>query len=98
MRPTTRTLPILAAVALLCGTVPTLAQEPGEAGERRGNQEFIGVDLDNGGVYYNGRNSGRYCLYQTVEVFNRANRAAPLAEILAGWASAARALIADARA
>ncbi len=72
MRPTTRTLPILAAVALLCGTVPTLAQEPGEAGERRGSQEFIGVDLDNGGVYYNGRNSGRYCLYQTVEVFNRA--------------------------
>lgn len=71
MRPTTRPLPILAALALLCGTVPALAQEPGEAGERRGNQEFIGVDLDNGGIYYNGRDSGRYCLYRTVEVFNR---------------------------
>lgn len=43
-----------------------------EAAAPRGNQEFIGIDLDNGGVYYNGRNSGRYCLYRTIDVFNRA--------------------------
>ncbi|RVU15094.1 hypothetical protein [Methylobacterium oryzihabitans] len=49
------------------------AAHPARAEEApRGNQEFIGVDLDNGGVYYDGRNSGRYCLYRTVEVFNRA--------------------------
>jgi hypothetical protein len=33
--------------------------------------EFLGVDLDTGDVYYNGRNSGRYCFYRTVDVFNR---------------------------
>lgn len=37
----------------------------------RSNQEFLGVDLDNGQVYYNGRDSGRFCLYRTVDVFNR---------------------------
>ncbi|MCF4129587.1 hypothetical protein [Methylobacterium sp. SyP6R] len=62
---------ILAAAVLLCCTVPGIAQD-GEAHGSRGNQEFIGVDLDNGGVYFNGRDSGRYCLYRTVEVFNRA--------------------------
>jgi hypothetical protein len=66
-----KTITILAVLGLLCGTVPSLAQEPGEAAEGRGNQEFLGVDLDTGGVYYNGRDSGRYCLYRTVEVFNR---------------------------
>lgn len=61
---------ILALVgAGLLGAAPSaLAQEDAP---RTGNQEFLGVDLDNGGVYYNGRNSGRYCLYRTVEVFNR---------------------------
>lgn len=33
--------------------------------------EFLGVDLDNGDVYYDGRDTGRYCLYRTVDVFNR---------------------------
>jgi hypothetical protein len=28
------------------------------------------VSLDNGAVTYNGRNSGRYCVYRTVEVYN----------------------------
>ncbi|MET7241825.1 hypothetical protein ABZT49_00495 [Methylobacterium sp. EM32] len=65
-----RTITILTVLGLLCGTVPALAQDHDSSGGR-GNQEFIGVDLDNGGVYYNGRNSGRYCVYQTVEVFNR---------------------------
>jgi hypothetical protein len=37
----------------------------------RADAQFIGIDLDNGSIYYNGRNSGRYCLYQTVRVFNR---------------------------
>ncbi|KMO41288.1 hypothetical protein VQ02_05955 [Methylobacterium variabile] len=67
-----RTISILAVVGLLGSAAPALAQQDAaEAAGRRGNQEFIGVDLDNGGVYYNGRNSGRYCLYRTVDVFNR---------------------------
>lgn len=59
---------VLAGAGLLAAAGPALAEETAPP---RGNQEFIGVDLDNGGVYYNGRNSGRYCLYRTVEVFNR---------------------------
>lgn len=59
---------VLAAAGLLAAANPASAQQ---SAPPRGNQEFIGVDLDNGGVYYNGRNSGRYCLYRTVEVFNR---------------------------
>ncbi len=61
---------ILALVgASLLGAAPSAFAQ--EDAPRTGNQEFLGVDLDNGGVYYNGRNSGRYCLYRTVEVFNR---------------------------
>jgi hypothetical protein len=74
-----RTIAILALAGLLGGAVPALAQEAAfkepafreAAPARSGNPEFLGVDLDNGGVYYNGRNSGRYCLYRTVDVFNR---------------------------
>lgn len=58
----------LVGAGLLGATPSAFAQEDAP---RTGNQEFLGVDLDNGGVYYNGRNSGRYCLYRTVEVFNR---------------------------
>ncbi|QRE74894.1 hypothetical protein [Methylobacterium aquaticum] len=61
---------ILTTLALLCSIAPGIALD-GEAHGSRGNQEFIGVDLDTGGVYYNGRDSGRYCLYRTVDVFNR---------------------------
>ena len=53
----------------LLGAVPSAFAE--ETAPQPANQEFLGVDLDNGGVYYNGRNSGRYCVYRTVEVFNR---------------------------
>ncbi|WP_232629927.1 hypothetical protein [Methylobacterium sp. Leaf118] len=66
---------VLAGAGLLGAAGPVLAQEAAfaqEAAPPRGQQEFIGVDLDNGGVTYNGRNSGRYCLYRTVDVFNRA--------------------------
>ena len=70
-----RTIAILTLAGLLGGVGPVFAREPALAGKADlatgGNQEFLGVDLDNGGVYYNGRNSGRYCLYRTVEVFNR---------------------------
>jgi hypothetical protein len=58
---------MLVGAGLLGAAHPALAEEAAP----RGNPEFLGVDLDNGGVYYNGRNSGRYCLYRTVEVFNR---------------------------
>lgn len=64
-----RMIAILTLAGLLGGAAPVLAQEGSKPAG--GNPEFLGVDLDNGGVYYNGRNSGRYCLYRTVEVFNR---------------------------
>ncbi|MCJ2028865.1 acid shock protein [Methylobacterium sp. J-043] len=61
---------ILALVgAGLLGAAPSAFAA--ETAPQPANQEFLGVDLDNGGVYYNGRNSGRYCVYRTVEVFNR---------------------------
>jgi len=61
---------ILALVgAGLLGAAPSAFAE--ETAPQPANQELLGVDLDNGGVYYNGRNSGRYCVYRTVEVFNR---------------------------
>lgn len=66
-----RSISILVLVGLLGGAAPVLAQGTDRAASGGGNQEFLGVDLDNGGVYYNGRNSGRYCVYRTVEVFNR---------------------------
>lgn len=58
---------IAAALAVLAASLPVQAQEPAP----RGQPEFLGIDLDNGGIYYNGRNSGRYCVYRTVDVFNR---------------------------
>ena len=64
-----RMIAILTLAGLLGSVGSVQAQEPGRA--TGGNPEFLGVDLDNGGVYYNGRNSGRYCLYRTVDVFNR---------------------------
>ncbi len=61
---------ILALVgAGLLGAAPSAFAE--ESAPQPAKQEFLGVDLDNGSVYYNGRNSGRYCVYRTVEVFNR---------------------------
>lgn len=54
------------AAAALSFSAPASAQTA-----PRADAQFIGIDLDNGSIYYNGRNSGRYCLYQTVRVFNR---------------------------
>ena len=45
-------------------------QKPGVS---QSDSKFIGIDLDNRRVFYNGRNSGVYCIYQTVPVFNRYN-------------------------
>ncbi|KQQ14600.1 hypothetical protein ASF53_08150 [Methylobacterium sp. Leaf123] len=59
---------VLVSAGLFGAAPSALAQE---TAPQPANQEFLGVDLDNGGVYYNGRNSGRYCVYRTVEVFNR---------------------------
>ncbi len=53
-------------IAVLALGLVQLSAQPGRAGDR-----FLGIDADNGNVYYNGRNSGRYCVYRTVEVFNR---------------------------
>ncbi|GEL43759.1 hypothetical protein MEX01_43500 [Methylorubrum extorquens] len=64
-----RALVLGAVVAGACAgaALPALAQEAGG----RARPEFLGIDLDNGSVYYNGRNSGRYCTYRTVERYNR---------------------------
>jgi hypothetical protein len=64
----------LAGLAIF--SAPALAQRDGPAenpGISQSDQKFLGIDLDNRTVYYNGRNSGVYCLYQTVPVFNRYN-------------------------
>lgn len=67
---TKTTLLALAALSLLGAAQPVFAQEGASVG-RSGQKEFLGIDLDNGGVYYNGYNSGRYCVYRTVDVYNR---------------------------
>ena len=71
---TSKLLSAWAGACLIGAATPALAAETftAETGATSvANQEFLGVDLDNGDVYYNGRNSGRYCLYRTVEVYNR---------------------------
>ncbi len=57
---------ILAAALAAGFAAPAGAQQQPETGR----PEFLGIDLDNGAVTYNGRNSGRYCVYRTVEVYN----------------------------
>lgn len=61
-----------AALALALGLA--LASGAAQAGDgappQAAQPQFLGIDLDNGSVYYNGRNSGRYCVYRTVEVYN----------------------------
>jgi hypothetical protein len=57
-------------------SAPALAQSetPVQApGMSQSDQKFLGIDLDNRTVHYNGRNSGVYCIYQTVPVYNRYN-------------------------
>jgi hypothetical protein len=47
---------------------------PAFAGDRtlqqRNDPKFLGIDLDNGTVYYNGRNTGNFCIYRTIAVYN----------------------------
>jgi hypothetical protein len=65
-----------AALIGLCAVVgPAFAQDsaPSDPGAQQSDQKFLGIDLDNRTVYYNGRNSGVYCIYQTVPVYNRYN-------------------------
>ena len=52
--------------ALSLAAAPAFAQ-----GGKKGKDEFLGVDLDTGRTYYDGRNDGKYCLYKTVRRFNR---------------------------
>ena len=70
----TRIMMAIVAAAFLGAATPAAADEGSADGPGAGGatKEFLGIDLDTGGVYYNGRNSGRYCVYRTVEVFNRA--------------------------
>jgi hypothetical protein len=54
-------------IGLAAAAAPAAAQEEPA---KKANPQFLGIDLDNGSVYYNGRNSGVYCLYRTARVFN----------------------------
>jgi hypothetical protein len=67
-------LSAIASPALAQGTDSGLndlrSQKPGVS---QSDSKFIGIDLDNRRVFYNGRNSGVYCIYQTVPVYNRFN-------------------------
>ena len=38
--------------------------------QQRSDPKFLGIDLDNGSVYYNGRNTGNFCIYRTIPVYN----------------------------
>jgi hypothetical protein len=38
--------------------------------QQRSDPKFLGIDLDNGTVYYNGRNTGNFCIYRTIPVYN----------------------------
>ena len=58
----------LALGACLATAVPAAAQTA--SAPPTNQSQFLGIDLDNGAVFYNGRNSGRYCLYRTVEGYN----------------------------
>jgi hypothetical protein len=40
------------------------------AAQQRSDPKFLGIDLDNGTVYYNGRNTGNFCIYRTIPVYN----------------------------
>jgi len=55
---------------LYIATAAPASAEPAQAPGRTADSQFIGIDLDNGHTYYNGRNSGVYCLYRTVRVYN----------------------------
>lgn len=55
-----------AAISLSALATPAAA----ETARDKADTQFLGIDLDNGRTYYNGRNSGVYCLYRTVRVFN----------------------------
>jgi hypothetical protein len=40
------------------------------AAQQRNDSKFLGIDLDNGTVYYNGRNTGNFCIYRTTRVYD----------------------------
>ena len=60
------------AIAAMVLAAAGLAAVPATAESRGGkvDTQFLGIDLDTGRTYYDGRNNGRYCLYRTVRVFN----------------------------
>jgi hypothetical protein len=55
-------------IALAGFAGPVLAENG--AAQQRNDPKFLGIDLDNGTVYYNGRNSGNFCIYRTIAVYN----------------------------
>jgi hypothetical protein len=60
---------VFAALIALAGFAsPAFAED--RRPQQRNDPNFLGIDLDNGSVYYNGRNTGNYCIYRTVQVYN----------------------------
>lgn len=54
---------VLAGIAL-----PAVAED--RQPQQHNDPKFLGIDLDNGSAYFNGRNSGRFCIYQTIPIYN----------------------------
>ncbi len=64
----------LAGLAALASPAAAQSEAPTERpGVSQSDPKFLGIDLDKGRVYYNGRNSGVYCIYETLPVYNRNN-------------------------
>jgi hypothetical protein len=60
---------VFAATVAFAGFAgPALAG--GEPVHQRSDPKFLGIDLDNDTVYYNGRNSGYFCIYRTIPVYS----------------------------
>lgn len=58
-----------AVLVVLAGFAGPVFAEDGPT-QQRSDPKFLGIDLDNGTVYYNGRNSGHFCIYRTIAVYN----------------------------
>jgi len=57
-----------ALIALAGFAGPVFAGD--RATQQRSDPQFLGIDLDNRTVYYNGRNSGYFCIYRTIAGYN----------------------------
>jgi len=61
-----------AAIIALAGFAGPVSAESA-ANQQRSDPKFLGIDLDNHTVYYNGRNTGNFCIYRTIPIYNPYN-------------------------